>query len=150
MKRLIILAIVIVSLLFSSMNNNLLFDLFEQNTSGEVVFYCSELEDVDLKNEQNGEAFIYRTTGEKAGDVFKKLHSCYGVEMTLSNPDSLNYFFNKITIVKIEKIENIAITYAFSENIMFNGFVNNQKCNIQIAESEHSIKIGFPIIFSSF
>ena len=102
---------------------------FVKNRNGKQCYEKQETKDFSIVDFAKTEGVILKySTGQK-----DKILEDFGVK-----------------VIKKEQIENRDIIYGYTKFYSDFIYIKNKQSNIQIAESEDCIIVGFPIIYSGF
>lgn len=103
---------------------------------------------------KNGNSSIVSCTSLNAKNVKQSLKNILGESVKINNPskdiiDNLYQYINK-NIVYYEVLENTTITYCYNPSLLNFVMIDGQKVNLQIAQNNNYIVIGYPLILGSF
>ena len=102
----------------------------------------------------NGTASIVSCLNENALDVRKSICNLLGESVSIKNPspkcisDVKNFIDKKVKFT--EEIDGTKISYAYDSTLQHFIIVDDQKINIQVAQSKDCLVIGYPLILGSF
>lgn len=155
MKKLLLFALII-SILFSLtfVSSSTLSETFRSDVVNYFA-YVNNLNNINCSNYeviQNGNGAIIKTEINKAKQILTSGCSVAGECVEVNKNYGLNNIIKKLNL-KLEKTEE------FSGRVLITGYSNvlptslssnGKKLNIQIAETENSYLIGYPLILHSY
>lgn len=156
MKRFICVCLISILIGFAFINQNENNSFFE-SLNGYHMFFCEEVSNdiIDTVNViPNGQGYIVKGSIDQRNEVLPFLTGVKGecvrllkAEYKLENLTKI-LNFKKIKISSVNS--NTKSYYGYSD--VFNSciYIENKKCNVQIAEDQNNITIGFPIILGGF
>lgn len=151
MKK-IVVSVFLCCLVFLSLkaNQKNVFNSFDE-FNGICEFYCSTEQNTNnfiLSNISCGNGCFVRCNLKSAKYVYGKLTNVEGFKIEFDEKIDLSKF--EIKILKEEKIDDMQISYGFSNHFSKSIFIDGKKANVQIVEKENSTVLASPIIFSSY
>ena len=151
MKK-IVVALFIASLVLISTNFHKKDELLPFSESfGICEFYCE-----GVLNNSNfissviscGENFFVTTNLKCAKKVYNDLLNVKSFKVVIE--DDFDVTKLKLQYIKTENVEDMKISYAFSNYFKSSVCVDGKKANVQIVEKNNKIIIGSPIIMGSY
>ena len=148
--------VLIVSILFS-LNFVSSSTLSEKFNHGVVNYfaYVNNLNNIDCSNYeviQNGKGAIIKTDINKAKEILVSGCSIAGECVEINKNFSLNNIIKKLNlkIISTEKVNNCVVLSGHTNLLPSSLKSNGKRINIQIAETENTYLIGYPLILHSY
>ena len=161
MKKLILLLVFLILLLFTYSFKPVFIDIFNQKnlifSEIEYTIYCLNV-DKNIKNAEVtniGNGFIVRTHPNNVSYVKSKISNILGesvkINSSFSKIEKIINLYN-IKVIKDEKVGEIYSLYGYSTNSNLTNMisVDGEKTNIQIAFNNNFMVIGTPIILGDY
>ena len=117
----------------------------------EKVCFVSGRQYDDFESIKCGEKFFNYCSYEKAKENLNLVKECDAVQF-YADEANLDDVLSKIHFQKLysETIEGIEICYGYSPNFQTSILLDGKKVNVQIAEKDRQVVIGFPMILTGY
>ena len=154
-KKLLLMYIIISIILpvISILNINDFYKLRFDSNNGEIQYFCSGLENFENLDVQSvGYGSIVTCKINESKSIEKSLKGVQGISYKFNSDDfNVSKFLtnNSAEVVKIQKLNEICIIYAYSNKLEH--LVNDDKMfNLEIAITRDKVVVGYPLIMGSY
>lgn len=151
MKKIVVTVFIVLLILISSdFHKKDALNIFS-SSDGVCEFYCEKV----LKRSNfissiisSGDGYFVTTNLKCAKKVFEDLKNVKSFKIIFKNNFEISKL--KLKYIKTELVEDMKISYAFSNYFDNSICIDGKKSNIQIVEKESQVIIGVPIIMGSY